>query len=369
MDVRWLVIFAALTLLAQALIFRYFGLRGLNYRRYFSAQTATAGEDIELVEQVENRKWLPMPWILLESMFHVNMRFSGNDDIDVSQGEFFQNHRSVFSMKPYTRIIRRHRVTCLKRGCYELSSATMTCGDLVGMRTMNKRWSFNQELLVYPRTFSLADLAIPSHSWQGNVVVRRWLIQDPFLTSGVREYRYGDPLNQINWKATARSGRLQIHNRDCTADFHLMILLNFEIAEDMWDAITEPERVEHGITLAASIAEHAISLGIETGFACNGQLIHESGMIYVPPQSGYPHLNHLMEVFARLEMVCSGGFYTLLDHDIEQGRTNTDYVILTAYTDDRLAGRFTGLRALGNAVEVIDLAQPTRSEGWSTHVS
>ena len=66
------------------------------------------------------------------------------------------------------------------------------------------------------------------------------------MVSGVREYTYSDPLNRINWKATARTGKFKVHNLDFTANPRLMIYLNVDISENMWDAVTEPRENRKG---------------------------------------------------------------------------------------------------------------------------
>ena len=95
------------------------------------------------------------------------------------------------------------------------------------------------ELLVYPKPALVPIHELPYHSWQGDQSVRRWIISDPFIIAGVRGYQAGDTYKQINWKATAKTGTLQVHQYDFTADRRLMIYLNVDDAEGMWRSVTE----------------------------------------------------------------------------------------------------------------------------------
>ena len=63
--------------------------------------------------------------------------------------------------------------------------------------------------------------------------MRRWIVDDPFMLAGVREYQYGDSMRDVNWKATAKTGNLQVNQRDFTADRRLMVYLNVEDHEKM----------------------------------------------------------------------------------------------------------------------------------------
>lgn len=143
---------------------------------------------------------------------------------------------------------------------FETVSASI--GDLVGMHAATKSQRTDLELLVYPHLVSRDDIPLLSSRWQGDVTVKRWIMPDPFLVSGVREYRYGDTMNSIHWKATARSQRLQVYNREFTADPRLLIIVNTQITATMWDAVSDPELVEKGLSYAATLAEYAISQGI-----------------------------------------------------------------------------------------------------------
>ncbi|MFB9751087.1 DUF58 domain-containing protein [Paenibacillus hodogayensis] len=358
MSVHWLLLVTALVLFAQGKLYQWLGLRHVRYSRRFDVPACFQGEEVQLIEVIANRKLLPLPWLRLESLMQSGLRFHSQANLDISSGELFQNHRSLFSLMPYTQITRRHRILCLKRGCYDLQSATMTSGDLLGLFTTYRMLSFERQtrLLVYPPRIPLGDIPLPSHSWQGDVSVQRWIVDDPFRIAGVRPYRYGDTMNMINWSATARAGSLQVHRRDFTADHRIMIVLNMEITETMWGAVTMPERIEKGIAYAAAIAESCLAQGIDTGFACNGPVIDLPRQpVRILPSGGDAHLADLYEAMAMLQIERTEDFAEFMEHDLLQGVSGTDYIILTSYVSDKLEGVFERLRLNGNAVRIVPL--------------
>ncbi|MDF2714286.1 MAG: hypothetical protein K0R28_1211 [Paenibacillus sp.] len=358
MSVHWLLIVTAVVLLLQGKAYQWWGLRGVSYGRHFDTRACFQGEEVQLIEVIANRKIIPLPRLRLESLMQSGLRFHSQSNLDISSGELFQNHRSLFSLMPYTQITRKHRVLCLKRGCYDLQTATMTGGDLFGMFVTYRTLHFDKQtrLLVYPERIPLGDIPLPSHSWQGDISVQRWIVDDPFRIAGVREYRYGDAMNMINWSATARSGALQVHRRDFTADHRIMIVLNFEITETMWGAVTIPERIEKGIAYAAAIAESCIAKGIDTGFGCNGPVIDRPKQsVRIPPSGGDAHLTDLYEAMAMLQIERTEGFSEYLDYDLLQGTSNTDFIFLTSYVSDKMERQFERLRQNGNAVQIMPL--------------
>ncbi|MBD2864512.1 DUF58 domain-containing protein [Paenibacillus oceani] len=367
MSVHWLLIITALIVFAQGKAYQWWGFRHVSYKRYFDVPACFQGDEVQLVEVIANRKAMPMPWLRLESLMHAGLRFQNQSNLDISSGELFQNHKSLFSLMPYTRITRKHKVLCLKRGCYDLQTATMTSGDLLGVFVSYQTLYFDKQtrLLVYPEPIPLEDIPLPSHSWQGDISVRRWVVDDPFRIAGVREYRYGDTMNTINWSATARTGRLQVHQRDYTADHRIMIYLNFEITETMWGAVTEPERIEKGISYAAALAEMCIGRGIDTGFGCNGCVIDQpKEPVRIPPSGGDAHLTGLYETMAMLLIERTTGFAEFIEYDLLQGTSNTDFIVITSYISENMERQFERLRYNGNAVQVVMLEEgPSRQAG------
>jgi uncharacterized protein (DUF58 family) len=340
----------------QAWLYRRRGLSRIDYRRYFSLPAIFPGETVEMVEVIANRKLLPLPWLRLEAMIPSGLEFAHQSNLEINEGRFYQNHRSLFSLQPYTRITRRHRVTGLKRGWYRLQSATMTCGDIIGVVSATRHLELDAELLVYPKPADLDGLELPSHSWQGDVSVRRWIVSDPFMTAGVREYRPGDAMNRINWKASARTGTLQVHNEDYTANHRLMIYINFDLSEQMWGAVSDPEAIENALSVAAAVAARSIGQGIETGFGCNGDRLGREGQpVRVPPRSGADQLTTLLGAMAQLAIARSVPFSVLLDQDLAEKTTQTDFLILTAYRNEAMEDRLRQLRGLGNSVGILPI--------------
>lgn len=369
MPIHWLILISVVLASLQGAIYRRFALRNLHYSRSFDTQACFEGEEIQMIEEIANDKLLPLPWLRLEALMHAGLQFRQQSNFSINGGIQVQNHKSFFSLMSYTKVIRRHQVRCLQRGCYTLQTATLTCGDLFGLRSVHTTHRFGEEsrLLVYPGRVPIADIPIPFHNLQGDMEVRRWIVQDPFNIVGVREYSNGDPLNTLNWKATARSGRLQVHNRGFTSDQRLLIWLNFDISENMWDTVAHPERIEQGIRYAASLSEFAISRGIPTGFSCNGQLVgRPAEAVRLAPAGGRSHMNDIDETMAMLVIARSITFDVFLEQEVERVTADSDIVLFTSYVSSRMEQLLNRLRHNGNAVQMIILQDMDKgnAERW-----
>ncbi|MNO18229.1 hypothetical protein D3C76_79440 [compost metagenome] len=356
MQLPWLLVSAVLIIMLLAFVYRRRALKGISYRRYFTERAVFEGDTVEMVEVIANAKLLPLPWLRLESSIAAGLTFGRQSNLNIHAGEIYQNHSSLFYLRSYRQITRRHEVTCSRRGQYRLESATMTTGDPLGLNAEVKRFPLDLELLVYPRILELQELPLPNHSWLGELPVRRWIIEDPFLTAGIREYRAGDPLGNINWKATARTGELQVHKRDYTADHRLMIYLNLETSDSMWRTVIEPERIEMGIRYAATVAEHALRSGLAAGFASNARLADgPNEPIRIEPHTSSDQLTLLLETMARMVLDRTASMIRMLEIEIEAGATDTDYLIISCHQGEKLAETAELLRQNGNGVEWMEI--------------
>lgn len=352
--------------IAQIVVYRILALKAIAYRRFFSTAIIHAGEELEMVEVIENHKLMPVPWVVLESTFSSSMYFHGQITSHLNRTEKFLTSRSYFFLRPFTRITRRHTLRCQQRGIYELNAAAMTCGDIFGNGRF-KQWVFEgkgTKLTVLPKMVPIEDFLPPSQSWQGDVTVQRWILPDPFVRAGSRPYQPGDTLNQVNWKASARVGALQVHQSEFTADYHLKILLNFVIAEDMWQRVSEPMRVEAGIAVAATLASEYVHRGLAVGFACNGEGETKGQSVDISPTSGLAHLDNLLLTLAGLQIQVNREFRRLLEHEIETEPERTDYLVITGYINDTLQDQMDRLRELGNSVQVIPLPSDEQAHAW-----
>lgn len=355
MSIAWFIFITFAVAGFQSYIYGKWGLSRIQYTRSFSEVAVVEGEEIEMVDEITNKKFLPVPWLRLESKISKYLQFQkqSETDHDIDHGGF---HRTLFSLMPYQKIRRRQYLTCMKRGHYHFENVDITTGDVFGFGETFKSVQAEAEIIVYPRIVPLDEIPLPSHSWLGDIVVRRWIIEDPFLTSGVRDYSYGDPLHSINWKATARVDRLQVTKKDFSADHYLMIYVNFNQTGDIWLPIVDEELIEKSLSYAATIAQYSISKGIRTGFGCNsyrGENKNES--IRIQPENSKQQLSHIFETLAKVEVDSKRSIDSFLKEDIDNKIEGVDILMITAVVTDTMKENINKLESLGNSVEILML--------------
>jgi uncharacterized protein (DUF58 family) len=342
-------------LIAERFILKKYGLNNVEYSREFADDSVFEGGETVVIEKIENRKFLPVPLLFIESAVDESMKFASQKNLVIRHGFY---HTSSFFLPPYMRIRRKHKVRLMKRGCYYLSEAALNCCTIYGLLCDTRMAKFSTRIVVYPKLMPLNDIPFPSRSWQGNTIVQRWIVDDPFLIAGARPYRQGDPMNRINWKATARSGSLHSHNTEYTASPRIMICLCFDINDEMWDRVTEPDRIEKGISVAASVAMQMIGKGVETGLICNGRTAdgsHVNQFIYLEPKTGETQSRHILEKLATLTMIRSYSFHALLQNFINRKDFTAALLVITPFTGERLKKQLGYFRSHGGSTDIIEV--------------
>lgn len=334
-------------LFVQGFLASRFGLKGLRYTRHFSQRTATEGDTVYFTEVVRNFKPLFLPWLRVETNISPHLKFERDEEHNVRFDRF---HKSVFTLPAFSQVTRRRRVKLTRRGHYVLNKLSMTTGDFLGTLISASEYNAPAEIYVYPRLLPEDQLPLPSMRYQGDVSVRRFIIDDPFLVNGIRTYRDGDPVRDIHWAATARTGTLQVKTHDFTADPRLLVILNAQKAEHQWGDLMdyEQEAIENGIRLAASLCMRALKYGAEAGFAANMPLDDGTECAYLAPVGGAGAQDLIMSALASLRIKRLKRFPTFLE---EMERLHgMDVVILSCYSSPAIEAHMEALRRAGNNV-------------------
>lgn len=353
MNIAWFIVITIAIVTVHIYIYSRWSLARIEYVRTFSERTVFEGEDIEMTDELSNKKLLPVPWLRLESGMNKHLVFKHRSDRD-SDVNYGGHHRTLFSLMPFQKFRRTRALTCTKRGLYEFKKVALSAGDVFGFTETFKDVPSSAEIVVYPHIMDMKDMPLPVHSWLGDITVRRWIMEDPFLIAGVREYAYGDPMNMVNWKATARTNSLQINKNEYTADHELMIYVNFNQTDDIWRPIRDAALMEKAISYAATIAEYAVSEGMRTGFGCNSYFTGspDTEAIRIEPENSSQQLMYLLETMARLAVDSKKSINSFLEEDIEREREGNDILLITAIKTDKMQENIQKLESLGNAVEV-----------------
>ena len=291
-----LIIIAAVFALVwlQAWLYGRFCFKNLDMKLSLSAQVATEGDRITIAEALENAKMLPLPWIDVKFQISGNLVFEGehHTGADSSRSE-------LFSIGPYKRITRTHRILCARRGYYNIKSMSVTGQDLLMSRKYIKQYSCGESLIVYPAAAHCDPFTPAYRRITGAVRALRFINPDPFEFRGIREYRPEDPLKNINHRATAKTGGLMVNVFEPTTAQHVTLWLNTE----QYGAYSIPMVYERSISLVAALAEQLTGEGLTVELRTGAKNILAPGrLISVPGGAGREHLLRILEALALVDL-------------------------------------------------------------------
>lgn len=331
------------------------------YRRTFSDIGAYEGEHLYLVETAYNPTFFPIFFINVEGYVYNGIPM---EEFELDPRKAMQYYVSRFHLLPFQQSKRRHLIRCAKRGYYHLETVDIYYNKKV------RYIDAPAECYVYPRIIPLHEIDQPNSTQQGDVVTRRWLIRDPFTLNGIREYRFGDSFNSINFKATARSGSMDIsafkvNNRDFCSSRTFMVYLNFQIDTEVPIATRSYESMmELGLSFASAIIRDAAYNGYRAGFAANCTLITGEDQIRFPIASGESHLEEILKEMAKVRHKVGISFFSMMENDVKGGLVDAEVYIITPFINDALDEQVSQMRRFGNSVNILRLEdeERTRSE-------
>lgn len=336
-------------------------LSNIEYERTFSELGVYEGEEVELIETIRNRGLFPLLFVDVESYLYPSLRVR---DYATGKDDSMPVLISRFHLMPYTQIRRRHRLRCTARGYYELQTASVyDQGGAVPMAS-------HAELYVYPRVMPMELYRLAVGRMQGEYTALRPLYSDPFSLSGIRDYRFGDTVSNINFKASARvplsgssASPLKVNNRDFFASRRLMIYMDFHLpVGTVMDGADYERRAERGLSFCSALMRDAVFSGYAVGFAANCKMHDGSLSIRYSPDSSEAHLMEMMRALAALLPRDGASFASILEHDIVEGMADTEVVIFCYAQSDDMLSRLAELSRLGNSVKLVPLGAVDEDE-------
>lgn len=265
--------------------------RTLQHRR------TSFGERVTVEFEVVNDKLLPLAWLHVRDEVPPELPLEGAARTSVAG---LNEVHLVFGALPFQRVRRRLTVVCSERGAHRFGPMVVRSGSPLGTSERELEPSSVETLLVYPKVVPLSRVPIVSKVPIGERRVRRSTSLDPSRVVGVRPYANGDPMRDIEWRATARSEDLVVRVREPAASPIVALYVDLRppgipdhaIADDVSELL---------VSAAASLISEYLTLGVPIGLYTSGTV---RGMpVAVPPARDRGALASMLELLAHVRPV------------------------------------------------------------------
>lgn len=324
----------------------------LEYDRCFTSDGIFVGETLELVETVTNPGWFPI--------FAVKMEFyvPAGLVIDGFECKEYTKLTSIFNIPPFSTVQKKHTVAVQKRGLFKLDDAKFS------YRKNDFVFDIPIEFYGYPDYFNTAA-NMPAFLCQaGTAIADKKYIEDPFFLSGIREYRFGDPMKSINFKASSRtvSGgmrKMMCNSYDSSRNYDTMIFLDLNSYSEV--QFHSGDLVEAGLKYACFLFCETLKNGGRVGFSSNSADGSQK-FFFIPCESGEMHIKRILERFALLDNFAKRDYSmaALLRLYAPDLRPETDIYLITPYVDENTAETLNLLETAGRNVNVISVSGGAR---------
>lgn len=302
---------------------------------------AFLGETVKIDLHVQNKGWLPVPWLELRETLPVALVGPNN----------FQ---SVIHLGPRADAKFEYSVDARKRGYYPIGPLSISTGDILGLSDALLVQGQPEALVVYPRIVPFTSMKIPSQSPQGTLRYALPLFEDPTRVFSKRGYTSGDSLRRIDWKSSAASGRLQVKLFEPSIALETFIVLNLN-AEDYYYR-SRVDSTELAIVIAASISNWIVGKKQLVGMMVNGRdpLTVDGKPQSIPPRKGKRHLMRLLETLARVDIAENSALVPLIQRERYQLAWGTTLIVITGTASDEFLDELYQARRWGqNAVLIL----------------
>lgn len=202
-----------------------------------------------------------------------------------------QNERLVM-LHPYEKKTFFYQANALSRGLYIAGPVKIRTFDPLGFFTINLEFECQQRILVRPARIQLKTVAHPGLP-QGNIKINNPIYEDITMRRSLREYKNGDELKRINWRASAKFNSLYTNEYENTFNAPFFVFLN--LAKEDYPLNMRSEKGEKAIEIAASIVNTAARLKQRCGFAAYG-----TGFPFIRP--GENQAECILDILALIQM-------------------------------------------------------------------
>jgi uncharacterized protein (DUF58 family) len=238
-------------------------------------------EAIPITLIVENRGLLPLPYVTVRDVIG---RLSAQ-----SMGQF------LTSLPGGSEERLTYDVVGQKIGEYYIGPVELAGYDPLGLFPWKREFDVRTRIVVYPNVYRIETpnlRGLPS----GNLAAVSKIYEDVTQFRSIREYSAGDEMKRINWKVTARMGKLFSTEFQPTLYFPVLILLN--LSADDYPMRYRDGLVERACEVAASLVFYYVGIRQEVGLATTGKLGDNSRNPSAEIKSGYGHALGLMEIIS-----------------------------------------------------------------------
>ncbi|HEY0248716.1 MAG TPA: DUF58 domain-containing protein [Gryllotalpicola sp.] len=237
----------------------------LTVTRSYSPDTIVAGDEAQVRLEVRNRSPRPTPGLAWSDGLPAGLAAVPVRSFPSLAG------RGATGERGGDAVTLRYTARTLRRGALPLGPLRVVRTDPFGLARSGYAVGESKTLLVTPRVFPLGRGGPDDARGDGadqELVRHATPSADEVIP---REYRPGDPLRRVLWRATARQDRLMVRQEEQRSNPQAWLLLDTVSGRGPAAHGSNGPAFERAVELAASITMHLLGLGYLVGVVETGE--------------------------------------------------------------------------------------------------
>ena len=285
--------------------------------------------DVELITHVRRIGRIPVSYCELGIEIPASACLPDGADLRRDSNRFLL--RDVYRL--WTRRTHERRLTFRmeRRGVFLFSSHAVRRGDFLGLSLTDERFDAHRTLLVYPPKMQNAELLEALGSYSGLLAAQRWLLRDPVLIVGVREYTGHEPMHAISWTQTARRNELTVREFDYTRSLNCRVILAVNGLDP-----DEGDLLDRCCSAARTVCEKLMDEGVEPVLSTNAALIGHPNRPIRSVSAGPNREEDLLEVLARVTAFACCSVSSLAEECLAEMTEVSACVLITPHDDEEV---------------------------------
>lgn len=323
-------------------------LKYLEIKRSFPVENCYVGDTQSMKMRIYNGSRLPMTWLMVEGDLPGDVSLNGQKNGEDQR----MAYKAITQLKRKSAMEYSYDCTFHKRGYYLFYNLDYQLSDYVGYRKYTGILPDRLFMYVYPSIQPVEALVDFSKLYMGTKEVRRWVVDDPLLTVGSRDYLSSDPMKYIHWNATARTGTLQVRKFSHSTEMSTMVILNAQTKTKYWDGLND-EILETMVSTVAAFVSDFERNQHRYGLSSNCPIQEGAGGVMISYGQGRKHFHHIFKALALINHYTFCSAERILKFVVENSPKTSRLLLVTAIVTEEMANALALASKKGFTIEVV----------------
>ncbi len=325
--------------------------RNLTVIHQPESRSVLAGEEVSLKIRLYNEGFLPVPWIEIQDRSPVAV----------------EPFTVVTSLSPLKSAVISSSWPSARRGRYRIGPLALRLSDPLGAFSYQITSDEGGRITVYPRPARLEHFPLGARRPYGHARRNEQSFEDRSSISELRQWVPGENPKFIDWKVSARQGKLMMKRYELQAGTDVCVLF------DLFNSEVPLQVVSHAATSPEPLwADRVVDAGLAVaGYALRqGQQVAlwGAGLAHyrLPAGQGPRQLSAAMEIAVNMRSGSGADVMSVLDSEWGAIPARAAVVLVTPRLDQRMGESLERMSRRGHRVVCVHIApEGTQYARWA----